>query len=73
MGFAPPTAGVGMSSMRSRAEELGGELEVAPRPDGGTAVTASLPLAMGETEPLSTAHGAGVDGTDWPVARGDEA
>jgi two-component system NarL family sensor kinase len=35
--------GVGLSSMRERAEELGGTLAVAPGPDGGR-VTALLPL-----------------------------
>jgi two-component system NarL family sensor kinase len=37
--------GVGLSSMRERAEELGGSFEVGPGPDGGTRVRASLPLA----------------------------
>ena len=36
-------AGVGLSSMRERAEELGGTLAAAPGPDGGR-VTALLPL-----------------------------
>ena len=38
-------AGVGTSSMRERAEELGGTLTLAVRPEGGTCVTARLPLA----------------------------
>lgn len=38
-------AGVGTSSMRERAEELGGTLTIAVRPEGGTCVTARLPLA----------------------------
>jgi two-component system NarL family sensor kinase len=37
-------AGVGMSSMRERAEELGGTLEVEPASEGGTRVLARLPL-----------------------------
>ena len=37
-------AGVGMSSMRERAEELGGTCEVEPMPTGGTRVLARLPL-----------------------------
>jgi signal transduction histidine kinase len=41
-GGEPP--GVGLSSMRERAEELGGSLEVAATPGGGTTVTARLPL-----------------------------
>ena len=36
-------AGVGLSSMRERAEELGGLLTAAPSPDGGR-VLARLPL-----------------------------
>jgi two-component system, NarL family, sensor kinase len=36
--------GVGMASMRERAEGVGGVLRVAPRPGGGTVVTASLPV-----------------------------
>jgi signal transduction histidine kinase len=37
-------AGVGLTSMRERAEELGGQCCVEPAPTGGTRVTASLPL-----------------------------
>ena len=38
-------AGVGMSSMRERAEELGGTLTIeSPGPEGGTRVLARLPL-----------------------------
>jgi signal transduction histidine kinase len=37
-------AGVGVSSMRERAAELGGTLEIAALPGGGTRVTARLPL-----------------------------
>jgi signal transduction histidine kinase len=40
--------GVGLASMRERAEEVGGTLAVAPRPDGGTRVRAELPLPRGE-------------------------
>ncbi|GII90107.1 sensor histidine kinase [Sinosporangium siamense] len=36
--------GVGMSSMRERAAELGGVCTVSPRPGGGTLVEAALPL-----------------------------
>jgi signal transduction histidine kinase len=39
-------AGVGLTSLRHRAEELGGELEVAHGPDG-TTLTARLPLHHG--------------------------
>ncbi len=38
-------AGVGLASMRERAEELGGTCSVEPGPAGGTCVHARLPLA----------------------------
>lgn len=37
--------GVGVPSMRARAEEIGGRLRITERLDGGTSVTAELPLA----------------------------
>jgi signal transduction histidine kinase len=43
--------GVGMSSMRERAEELGGSCTVTPRPEGGTVVRAILPLPAVPTAP----------------------
>jgi signal transduction histidine kinase len=39
-------AGVGLSSMRERAEELGGRMEVAPGEEGGTRVVAELPVGV---------------------------
>ncbi|WP_299924736.1 sensor histidine kinase [uncultured Nocardioides sp.] len=39
--------GVGLSSMRERAEELGGTFEVDDRPGGGTVVRVGLPLDQG--------------------------
>jgi signal transduction histidine kinase len=41
------SAGVGLSSMRERAEELGGSCAVEPTPEGGTRVLARLPLEKG--------------------------
>lgn len=40
-------AGVGLTSMRERAVELGGTLRVEPAEGGGTVVTASLPVREG--------------------------
>ena len=41
---ASPRPGVGLGSMRERAEELGGSLALLPAPGGGTVVRARLPL-----------------------------
>jgi signal transduction histidine kinase len=41
---AKPRAGVGMVSMRERAAEVGGTVEVTATPGGGTTVRAALPL-----------------------------
>ena len=41
---ADPEPGVGLASMRERAEETGGSCTVGPGPDGGTRVTARLPV-----------------------------
>jgi two-component system NarL family sensor kinase len=38
--------GLGLDSMRERAEELGGSFEIAPRAPGGTRVLAVLPLGV---------------------------
>jgi signal transduction histidine kinase len=43
-----PGAGHGMLGMEERAAMLGGELTAEPRPEGGFAVTAVLPLPDGE-------------------------
>lgn len=40
---ARPRAGVGMVSMRERAAEVGGRLEVLPTPGGGATVRVRLP------------------------------
>jgi len=42
------TEGVGLSSMRERAEELGGRCTVRALPGGGTVVEATLPVPAGE-------------------------
>jgi signal transduction histidine kinase len=44
------SAGVGMSSMRERAEELGGTFSVEALPQGGTRVVACLPLSGDRAE-----------------------
>jgi signal transduction histidine kinase len=44
---ADPVPGVGSSSMRERAAEMGGECRVEPAPGGGTAVLARLPRTAG--------------------------
>lgn len=44
-GIAPDVvAGVGLRSMRERAEEVGGRLEIVARPEGGTRVQVLIPL-----------------------------
>ncbi|MGO4255274.1 histidine kinase [Marmoricola sp. RAF53] len=43
---ADAVPGVGTQAMRERAEELGGRVEVGPRPGGGTVVRADLPLVV---------------------------
>jgi len=53
---ADRVAGVGLGSMRERADELGGKLELRPGSDGGTAIAVELPLGR-------------VDGTDSPADR----
>jgi signal transduction histidine kinase len=43
----PRPDGVGLGSMRSRAEEIGGSFDLAATPGAGTTVTARLPLDTG--------------------------
>jgi signal transduction histidine kinase len=44
-------AGVGFSSLRERAEELGGTCDIEPIPTGGTRVRARLPLPVSKEHP----------------------
>jgi PAS domain S-box-containing protein len=48
-GFDPGSAraGIGLSAMRERVEELGGEIEISSRPGKGTEVTVRVPLGGG--------------------------
>lgn len=52
--FARQRHGIGLASMRERAEELGGTLEVTPRAGSGTRVHACLPLAAAAPASLAT-------------------
>lgn len=49
--------GVGISSMRERAAELGGRCEIATSPGGGTRVHAWLPVGTGPTDPITAPAG----------------
>jgi signal transduction histidine kinase len=44
----PVTPNVGLTSMRERAEELGGTITIQPRSSGGTQVSVSLPILSRE-------------------------
>jgi signal transduction histidine kinase len=59
----PPARGrgVGLASMRERAEELGGTCVVEPLPAGGTRVRATLPLARGTAPPGASSGPATAD------------
>ena len=50
-----PRDGVGLSSMRRRAAELGGTWSALPRPGGGTRVVVELPLRSTADRPPTTA------------------
>jgi signal transduction histidine kinase len=53
----PHRAGVGLVSMRERAEELGGRCHIASPPSGGTVVTVELPCAPVEQEEITGGNG----------------
>jgi signal transduction histidine kinase len=44
------TPGIGLRSMRERAAELGGRVELATGPSGGLAVDVRLPCATAQTQ-----------------------
>jgi signal transduction histidine kinase len=52
----PPSGGMGLSIMQYRARMIGGQLEVAPRPEGGTIVTCSFQ----QLNPHQPAHDHGI-------------
>ncbi|MEO5941615.1 MAG: histidine kinase, partial [Candidatus Limnocylindrales bacterium] len=54
-GIGGGPVGVGTRSMYERAAEVGGELLIGPAPDGGTIVSASLPLATQATPNVTSA------------------
>jgi signal transduction histidine kinase len=50
-GFDPDHAdGFGLSGMRSRVEQAGGELELAAGPDRGTTLRLRVPASVGAVE-----------------------
>jgi two-component system NarL family sensor kinase len=64
-------AGVGLTSMRERAEELGGSCTLRPRPGGGTIVSAQLPLAG--PQPAEPLPATAADSAALPVTTADTA
>jgi signal transduction histidine kinase len=50
-------SGVGLVSMRERAEELGGSFSIDSLPSGGTAVTVELPCSLAHQPGMTGAHG----------------
>jgi two-component system, NarL family, sensor kinase len=68
-------AGVGLTSMRERAEELGGSCTLQPRPGGGSIVSAQLPLAglLPGAPQAEALTGADADSAALPAATADSA
>jgi signal transduction histidine kinase len=63
-GFQPGgRVGVGLASMRERAEELGGTWDVQPLPGGGTCVRARLPCRLPGTDGVVSREPAGARGS----------
>lgn len=60
VGFTPQevTSGFGLSGMRSRAAEVGGELEIASSPGGGTRLCLRMPVAGDIRSPDDVREGA---------------
>jgi signal transduction histidine kinase len=48
-----PSTGLGLGNMRRRAESLGGSLDIAPAPGGGTRVTLRVPVNLGRSAPTA--------------------
>ncbi len=45
VGIAQPyVSGIGITSMRSRVQAMGGTFEITPRPGGGTILSARVPV-----------------------------
>ncbi|MEA2449378.1 MAG: hypothetical protein QOG63_1310 [Thermoleophilaceae bacterium] len=53
----PGEGHLGLTVMRQRAGDAGGDVEVRSELGAGTVVTARVPLALGPVEPLRSAHG----------------
>ena len=68
-------AGVGLTSMRERAEELGGSCTLQPRPGGGSIVSARLPLAgpLPSPQPAEPLTVTATDSAALPVTTADTA
>ena len=62
-------AGIGLTSMRERAEELGGSCTLRPRPGGGSIVSAQLPLSgpLPTLQPAEPVAVTAIDSADLPV------